>query len=375
MSTIGKLQIALIATHSFPIPMKNLHTGDIVILDLANALSSLGHTVHLYAPEGTKCPPNGKVFPMRASYGKYPPSSQDCEQECYNNYASNLLSEDIVHDFSVTKIIVQNLRYAGKSNMISTLMGGAWTHPYDPYNLITWSQSHRDRVLRGATDYEGTSTPDLAGHTGRPVKESHVVNGGIDTNFYYPTYDKKNYYLWMNRWHPAKGYKMAIEVAKKTGIELVMAGEHPDNEMFDYQKQCALEAVKLAEGYDNIKFSWLPQDPDHHTAKRKLYQQAKALLYTIDFCEPFGLSQTEALACGTPVIGTNFGSVPEVITNNLTGLVCNNVLDDIAVACLNVEKIKPEICREQSVLRFDKSVMAKSYLKEYENILNNKGWV
>lgn len=372
ISTTGKLKIGIVATHSFPIPYPNLHTGDIVILNLANSLQEMGHQVTLYAPNGTNF---SNIRPMRASFGKYPPSSEQCEIECFNNHKDSLLDQDIVHDFSVTKCIASSLNNLGYFNTCCTLMGGAWSQSTKPNNLIVWSQSHRDRVLRGATDYEGTPTPDLAGPSQTPVKEAHVVHGGIDTDFYTPTYEKKNYYLWLGRWHPVRGYKMAIEIAKKTGIELVMAGEHPENEMFDYQKQCALEAISLAKDLPNVKFEWLPKDPYHHTAKRELYRQAKALLYTVQFCEPFGLSQVESLACGTPVIGTNYGSVPEIIKENIAGYVCKNDINDFISKLDNLKNIDPIGCRKYAVDYFDRRVMATSYLKKYQEILNGNGWV
>lgn len=367
------MKIGLITTHSFPVPYKT-HTGDVVIADLAKAFDEMGHEVTFYAPDGSYCPPHGAQLTMPCSYGKYPPSGEDCEQECFNLHYKSLMNQDIVHDFSISKTITKNLYNLGRKSIISTIMGGAWIHSYSPYNLVTWSQSHRDRVIRGATDYEGTPTPDLAGANGYPVKEVRVVNGGIDTNWYTPTYDKKNFLLWVNRWHPAKGYKMAIDIAKKTGLELVMAGEHPDNEMFEYQKQCALEAIELAKGVPNIKFEWLPLDPNHHIAKRELYRRAKALLYTVQFCEPFGLSQVEALACGTPVIGINYGSVSEVVQDSITGYVRENNLDSLFAAISMIDNINPKICREQAVCRFDIKVMAKNYLTQYEYIINGGGW-
>lgn len=368
------MKISLIATHSFPIPSPT-HTGDIVIADLARSLDEMGHEVHLYAPAGTYCPPHGKQLPMRASFGKYPPSSEFCEEECFNNHAALLKQADIVHDFSVTKRITEKLHQEGHTNLIQTIMGGAWTQQTPPHNLIVWSESHRNRVLRGATDYEGTPTPDLAGPPQKPVKEAQIVHGGIDTDFYSPTYDKKNFFLWMNRWHPAKGYKQAIELARLTGIELVMSGEHPDNEMFEYQKQCALEAIELAKGLPNVRFQFLPKDPDHHTAKRDLYRQAKALIYSVQFHEPFGLSQAETLACGTPVLGTNYGSVPEVITDGLTGIVRPNDLKSLSDAVKLIDNIDPKTCRSEAIKRFDRKVMAASYLAKYRAILNGKGWV
>jgi glycosyltransferase involved in cell wall biosynthesis len=368
------MKICIVSTNSFPVPFENHHTGDYVIANLAEDFDRMGHIVTFVAPAGSYTPPSGHLVPIRATFGKWPPSPQECEQECYDQYAHIFRQQDIVHDFSTFKTISNNLYLEGHKNVISTLMGGAWTYDDPPRNLVVWTQSHRDRVLRGATDYEGTKNPDGAGHTGKPVKAAHVVNGGIDTTFYTPSPNKSDYFLWLGRWHPARGYDVAIELAHRTGIHLIMAGEHPDNEIFDNQKQCALEAQKLAKGAGNIQFAWLPKDPDHHIAKRELFRQAKAFLHFNQFCEPFGLSQTESLACGTPVIGTNYGSVAEVIKDGVTGFVCKNELNYYIEAVKKIDTISPLACREDAVKRFDRTIMAQNYLKEYKDILAGKIW-
>lgn len=363
------MKICLISTHSFPISLNNrVHTGDIVILDLARSLQQLGHTVSLIAPKGTDF---NNLYPMKASYGQFPPTSEECEEEAFNQHKDMLLQQDIVHDFSVSKRITVMLNHTGFFNTVCTILGGAWKQNYSPRNLCVWSKAHRSRVLRGATDYEGTPTPDLAGSNGRPVQDCHVVYGGIDTEFYQPTAEKEGFYLWMNRWHPVKGYLQAIQLAKMTGIPLVLAGEHPDNEMFEFQRNCAKEAMKEAKGYKNIDFYFLPPDPDHHTAKRDLYSKAKALLYTVQFHEPFGLSQVEALSCGTPVIATNYGSCPEVI-NHVTGSVCDNNLN--AFANVLKKEFSPTLCRKRAAQMFDRRVMAQNYLKQYKMVLEGKDW-
>lgn len=364
------MRIAIIATHSFPIPAPT-HTGDIVILDLAIALTELGHEVTMYAPAGTKAP--GRLLTMPCSEGKAPPWSWECEQQCFDDHQEALRAEDVVHDFSNSKRIAENLIREGRTSVVSTMLGGVWTHPEPPLNICVWSQAMRERGLRGATDYEGTPTPGMGGPPQRPIKDAHVVHGGVDTGFYSPTYEKGQFFLWMNRWHPAKGYQVAIALAKKTGINLVMAGEHPDREMFAYQRDCALEAVGLADGLPNVRFEWLPADPDHHTAKRELYRQARALLYTVCFQEPFGLGQVEALACGTPVIASKFGSVPEVVLHGRTGFVCDT-MEALEDAVQKVDSIDPGECRRDAVVRFDRRVMARAYLAEYKAVIEGRGW-
>ena len=364
------MKVAIVATHSFPIPPPT-HTGDVVILDLAVALHGLGHEVTMYAPAGTKAP--GRLLSMPASLGKSAPSSEDCEQQCFNDHQTALRTEDIVHDFSITKRIAETLASEGRPT-VSTPLGGVWAHPAPPLNICVWSEAMRQRGLRGATDYEGTPTPGMGGPPQRPIKDAHVVYGGIDTDWYTPEGPKESFFLWMNRWHPAKGYRQAIDLASATGIELVMAGEHPDNEMFEYQRNCALEAVELAKGLSNVRFCWLPADPDHHTAKRELYRQARALIYSVKFQEPFGLSQVESLACGTPVIGVGYGSVPEVIDHGETGFVVGDSIAELAAEVQRIGNIDPRICREEAVRRFDRRVMAENYLAEYQAVVNGQVW-
>jgi glycosyltransferase involved in cell wall biosynthesis len=366
------LRIGLIATHSFPISPKDPemarrtpHTGDIVILDLAHGLKALGHEVTLFAPEGTDWP---NLVPMRCSWGKWPPGAEECERSI-DRHA--LFAQDIVHDFSVTK--ASTLIFS-PPNVVHTLMGGPWLNrDKPPRNLCVWSDAHRDRVLRGATDYEGTPTPDLGGPPGVPVKDAHVVYGGVDTDFYCPSdYAKDDYFLWLNRWHPAKGYKQAIDLAKRTGIRLVVAGEHPDDLLFAAEKACAAEAHTLCQGFSNITLEWLPRDPEHHLAKRELYRGAQALLYPVQFQEPFGLSMVEAMACGTPVAHYGMGSCGEVVGPCGAGFQCHQVESNVGVFI----RIIPDAdsCRERVKRMFSREAFAKRYEREYRNVLEGRIW-
>lgn len=368
------MKIGIITTNSFPIPYKT-HGGDVVIIDLAHSLDEMGHEVHLYAPEFTKIPSHAKLFTMRASYGNAFPQSLECEQECFNNYFDILRDDDIVHDFSASKYIIETLYKEGKKNVISTIMGGAWNYPTLPHNLVVWSNAHRDRVMRGMTDYENTPTPTLDGSVTYPVKNAHVVHAGVDTDFYCPSdYKKNNYFLWMNRWYHTRGYRQAIEIARQTGIELIMAGENPDNELFDAHKHGSQEAMMLAADLPNVKFVWLPADPDHHIAKRELYRKARGFLNCVQTQEPFGLAQVEAMACGTPIIATNYGSMPEIIQSGVTGYICNNDIKSFAIGINDIDNINIKTCRDEAVKRFDRKIMAENYLKQYKLILNGNSW-
>jgi glycosyltransferase involved in cell wall biosynthesis len=370
------VKIGIVATHSFPIPWKT-HTGDVVILDLAAGLAKLGHQVNVYAPVGTKVPEGCQLLDMPCAFGKYPPPGEQCERECFEKNKGVLMDEDVVHDFSVCKQVAWGLVRMGKRNVVGTPLGGTWRNLTRPMNVAVWSRAMRGRGMRGASDYEGTDFKEWADDNQPKIFDAKVVYGGIDCELHDDLNDglrKKGFLLWMNRWHPAKGWRMAIELARETGCELVMAGEHPDNETYEFQRMQALEALHLAKGLGNVHFEFLPPDPDHHERKRQLYCEAKALLYTVQFHEPFGLSQVEAMASWTPVVGTRMGSVPEVVDHGLSGLVCDNNVASLAEAVERVGDIKPKVCRETAVRRFSRMVMAQDYLGLYEDVTEGRSW-
>jgi glycosyltransferase involved in cell wall biosynthesis len=369
------MRIGIVSTHSWPVP-NSRHTGDHFYAGLAKTFDEMGHEVFFFAPDGSYAPPHGKQLTMPCAYGKWSNemTSAICEQQCYDMHSDLLKSLDIVHDFSVSKVVVENLHKEGYKNTISTPLGGVWKYPNPSRNFVVCSEDMKRRGLRGATDYEGTSTPDAAGSPQTPIKDAHVVYYGIDTDFYTPTYNKENFFLWFGRWHPVRGYEVAIDIAKRTGVELIMAGEHPDREDDTYLKNRCLDALKLAKGIPNIHFEWLPADPYHHEAKRDLIRRAKALLFPVQFQEPFGLMQPESLACGTPVIGTNLGSVPEVIEDSITGYVVDNSFAGFSEALKKIDNIIPAVCRSQAVKRFDRHVMAEAYIKEYQFVIDGMEW-
>ena len=346
-----KLKIGIIASHNWPVPYSS-HTGDYFYALLAQTLDEMGHEVSFFAPAGSYVPPHGQLLDITCSWGSGIPSASEYEKETYKKYSDILKAQDIVHDFSIAKSISASLLAEGYVNVLPQTLPGKWDYNCPLRNIIVASEAMKQRMLRGATDYENTPTPNAVAPF-KPIQDAHVVNHAIDTDFYFPTYQKQNFFLWLGRWHAVRGYKLAIELAKQTGINLIMAGEHPDREVSQYQRECSADAVKLADGYPNIKFVWLPADPEHHIVKRELLQSAKALLFPVQFNEPFGLMQAEALACGTPVIGTNYGSVPEVILNGITGFVVENNVQAFADVLPLVDTISPAICRDNAVRRFD----------------------
>jgi glycosyltransferase involved in cell wall biosynthesis len=102
--------------------------------------------------------------------------------------------------------------------------------------------------------------------------------------------------------------------------------------------------------------------------KDDLIGNAYALLFPIDWPEPFGLVMIEALACGTPVIAWRHGSVPEIVDHGKTGFIVDN-LDDAVLAVANAGRLRRAACRESFAGRFDAACMAAHYKKVYQGLL------
>ena len=370
------LKICLVGTTTYPCPPPT-YGGEISIYHLALSLDELGHEVTFLANPGSWTPPHGSLYYMRSSYGEAaPPWSFDLEQEGWNRYKPLILGADVLHDFSHTKRIFENYyRDEHRTTGVSTLLGGVYNHPAPPVNVIVWSEAMRFRAMNGHSDYWGTPYKEWDVALGA-IKDAHVVPGGTDTDFYCPGEEREDFILWLNRWHPAKGYHGAIELAKRMpDQQFVMAGLNPKSTWSPDHTQGALDAIERAKGVDNIRFEWLPKFPAevHHEMKRSLYRRAKALLYPVQFQEPFGLAQIESLACGTPEIATNFGSIPEVVQDGKTGFVCNT-LEDLVTAVKHVDSIKNDDCRADAVARFDRRVMARNYLAQYKRVMDGEIW-
>lgn len=368
------LRICLVGTTTYPCPPPT-YGGEISIYHLALSLDEMGHEVTFLANPGSWIPPHGKIDYMRSSYGTSVPWFWELEQEGWDRHRADILAADVLHDFSHTKRIFDNYWKDGHTTGLSTLLGGVYNHPTPPVNVILWSEAMRFRAMNALSDYWQSPFKQWDTPVGS-LKDARVVPGGTDTEFYSPGEEREDFILWLNRWHPAKGYQVAIDLAKRMpDTKFVLGGLHPNGTWDPGHSASAVDAIQLAKGVENVSFSYLPKLPPekHHELKRSLYRRAKALLYPVQFQEPFGLSQIEALACGTPEIALRFGSVPEVVQHGETGFVCDT-LEDLEKAVRSIDSIKNDDCRRDAVARFDRRVMARNYVVQYRAVMNGERW-
>ena len=106
--------------------------------------------------------------------------------------------------------------------------------------------------------------------------------------------------------------------------------------------------------------------------KMKLLSEAKALLFPIDWEEPFGMVMIEALACGTPVVAMNRGAVPEIIEHGVNGFIADTEAE-FAQYIKRVSEIDPEVCRKSVEDKFSIDTMAKAYIERYHKAIKRAG--
>jgi glycosyltransferase involved in cell wall biosynthesis len=186
-----------------------------------------------------------------------------------------------------------------------------------------------------------------------------TVHHGVPAALYPFEPEPGNYFLFLGRIAPEKRVDRAIEIALRTGTPLYIAAK-VDEADADYYRTCILPKI------DHPLIHFLGEVGDRE--KPGLLKQARALLFPIDWPEPFGLVMIEALACGTPVIAYANGSVPEVLQHGVTGYIVNNQ-EDAVQAARNIGQIDRRQCRAAFEKRFTAARMAQSYIDLYEQML------
>jgi len=175
-------------------------------------------------------------------------------------------------------------------------------------------------------------------------REKYSLSGGDD------------YLVFLGRVSPEKRVDRAIEIAKRAGRELVIAAK-VDKADRGYFESC----VRPLLGRPGIRFVGEVDD----SGKVELLGGAAALLFPIDWPEPFGLAMIEAMACGTPVIAWRCGSVPEVVDDGVTGRIVDSI-DEAVAAVDDVTALDRSAVRRRFEERFSAERMVDDYLTVYE---------
>ena len=341
-----KLRIAQIAPLVERVPPKKYGGTERVVYHLTEGLVARGHDVTLFA-SGDSITSAKLVAPISESLrlGRKAHSPTIVTMMMLSKVYEHMLKEfDIIH----SHLEYLTLPYAHKVRVptVLTMHGrldigeyGKMLGLYPHMAYVSISDSQR-----------------------RPVENINwvktVYHGYPPSSFEFN--DKPgDYFLYLGRFSEEKKPQQAIMLARACNIPLKIAAKiDPTDRGFFDQKIRPLLNHPLIDYVGEVD----------DTRKVELLKNAKALLNTIDWPEPFGLVMIEALACGTPVIVRGCGSAPEVITHGKTGFICETRLDFIN-AIHRVGELSRKTCREEFERRFSADTMVSNYEELYYSLL------
>jgi glycosyltransferase involved in cell wall biosynthesis len=191
-----------------------------------------------------------------------------------------------------------------------------------------------------------------------------TVHHGLPLNVHSCREQPGEYLAFLGRTSPEKRVDRAIEIARRAGMRLKIAAKICPEERAYFQE--AIEPL-LHESRSSVEFI----GEVGGRAKDEFLGRAAALLFPIDWPEPFGLVMIEAMACGTPVIAWPNGSVPEVIDNGVTGFIVNSV-EDAVEAVGRVAWLDRALCRKVFEQRFDAARMVRDYVEVYRRLTQGR---
>lgn len=327
------------------VPPKKYGGSELVVSLLTEELVKLGHDVTLFACGGSKTTGHLNEVtpkPLYETLGQFKFDAVQFQEFLAIKKAFDLGKNgeiDVIHNHMGFHIAL--LSNVSPVPMITTIHSSLSPDNEEialaAKNSNYVSVSNAQRALAPYLNYVGT------------------VYHGIENSKFTFNEKKGNYLLFLATMWKEKGVDRAIEIARKTKLKLIMAGEIRRQSDFD-------EISKYIDGENIIYLGEVD-----FKEKVKLMANAKAYLFPIRWNEAFGLTVAESLACGTPVIAYPNGSLPEIIDNGETGFLVNSI-NEAVEAVAHIDQISKVKCRQTAVNRFDASVMAENYLNIYHKI-------
>ncbi len=305
-------------------------------------LVDAGHDVTLFASGGSKSKAT-VISPMAA-----PPDPRELGNPWYDGYhaVSSYLQVDgfdVVHDHAGIVGPICGAMLHGTPPVVHTLHG-----PWTPQTRLLYSIVGRHVHLVAISEAQRADNPD--------VPYIGTVHNGIALDSYPYREQKDDVLIYIGRSNPDKGPKEAIMLARRAGLPLQMIlkrTEQPEREYFEREIEPLLASdIEL---HENVS----------HEMKVEMLGRARAMLFPIRWPEPFGLVMVEAMACGTPVVTTNWGAAPELVADGVTGFRRDGD-DDLVEAVRLSGTISPADCRARAVELFSAEAMVRGYEAAYE---------
>jgi glycosyltransferase involved in cell wall biosynthesis len=335
------MRIALIAPPFIAVPPSNYGGTELFIAMLARGLHARGHDVVVYANGQSCLPCRVKWRYPRTDWPLADPERGALKNSDHTSWAIDDASRqsDVIH--------------------LNDVVGVPFTRFVDQPVVLTLHHPHDPAISEQYSRYPDIEYVAIGAWLARrePMPHVRVVHHGISVDDYSFSSQKDDYVAFLGRMAPCKGPHLAIEAARRAGVRVKLAGEVQP--MFrEYWERQVLPLI------DGRQAEYIGEVNSEQ--KNELLSRARALLFPIQWEEPFGLVMIEAMACGTPVLALSGGAVEEVVCHGVSGWICRDT-EDMADR-LTAQQLKPSDCRDHVVRHFSVDRMVDRYLEIYEQL-------
>ncbi len=356
-----KLRIAQIAPLWITIPPLKYGGIERIIAMLCDGLSAKGHEVTLFASPGSTA--KGKLIsvfekPLLDANIAWSNPIWNLRNLSLATEMANQGEFDIIHShLDLWTLFFHNLT---KTPVINTM--------HNPLYRTNADANKDDRLRLFMEEAKRTNIVFISQSAKNqamlefPANRARIIYNGSDLSHFNFNPKGGEHFVWVARMNKHKGVENAIAAAEKLGVKLLLAGRIDPT-----QREYFEDIIKP---HLNDQIQYVGELTENQLSD--FYGPAKALLYPIEWEEPFGLVVTEAMACGTPVIAYRRGSMPELIEDGKTGFVVDSNLDLLVEAMKRVDQIDRTLVRRQVEEKFSKGKMVTNYEKAYYEILNNE---
>lgn len=346
MSQTNNFRIAVTVDPEIPVPPE-LYGGIERIVDmLVRGLIERGHDVTLFAHPESVTPARLEPYPRLRSRAPV-----DLVKNL-THVSSGLLKSDfdVIHSFARLAYLLPILPKS-MPKIMSYQRG-----------ITARSVAWGNKLSRGTLHFTGCSKHQIRDYANR--SNWHVIYNGVSTTAYQfrDAVPPEAPLVFLGRIEKIKGPHVAIRVAKRSKRKLILVGNIPESAehkgFFDKE-------IKPHLGNGSISYF----GPANDQQKNELLGQAAALLFPIQWDEPFGIVMVEALACGTPVIAYARGSAPEVIEHGVNGYLCDSV-EQMIESVQQVTRLDRSACRKTMEERFSDDAIVSDYLALYRALIS-----
>jgi glycosyltransferase involved in cell wall biosynthesis len=341
------MKIAQIAPLYEAVPPKLYGGTERVVANLCDALTAAGHDVVLFAAADAHT--NAQLVPVRARSLRLDPNPLKCDYAAHLSMLHEVRKQaaafDVLHFH--TEALHFPLFEDSVERTVTTLHGRL-----DIDDLLGTLERWPSFGLVSISDAQRGPVPD--------ANWLATVRHGIAPDAYRPPRRPNGSYLaFLGRISPEKGADIAIRLARRAGLPLKIAAKVDDSDAAYFSA-----VVKPLLNDPSIEFVGEIGDAD----KSEFIGNARALLFPVQWPEPFGLVMIESMACGTPVVACNRGSVPEILDHGVTGFVVDSE-DEALLAIHRAHELDRMRIRNVFERRFSARTMAAAYVRLYEQLI------